>query len=183
MFKYSISKKIFSIKLPILLATFTLAMLPLNHALSNETRTDEPEKKVWTPPKANKIPATRSSVVYFESNSYALSKDALKTLKKLDADDWRISKVELYGYADAMGSESYNVKLSKRRAHEVKAQLKAMQNFKEVKQWSYRFVGESNPEKSNESEWGRSRNRRVEVKVYYSPPNSQGNRNKNVAQQ
>jgi len=73
--------------------------------------------------------------------------------------------VQVAGYTDSSGNAEYNQELSDKRAEEVVQYLQ-----QECKVPLYRVLapegmGESNPSGSNESQQGKSQNRRVEVKV------------------
>ncbi len=65
--------------------------------------------------------------VYFDFNKSTLTPKGKATLNKLLATikDKKIHEVVIAGYADSIGSDSYNLRLSDKRAHTVKAYLKA----------------------------------------------------------
>ena len=68
---------------------------------------------------------------------------------------------ELKGYTDSIGSESYNQKLSQRRADAVRdAMIKKGAPADRVVAKGY---GESSPAASNATKEGRAENRRVEL--------------------
>jgi len=68
---------------------------------------------------------------------------------------------ELKGYADSIGSEAYNLKLSQRRADAVRnAMIKKGAPADRIVAKGY---GESNPIASNKTKEGRAQNRRVEM--------------------
>lgn len=72
-------------------------------------------------------------------------------------------RVSVTGHADAIGSDDYNQRLSERRAWsvgEALAQFGVSQRRIET-----RGMGEWEPIASNADEWGRARNRRVEISV------------------
>ncbi len=69
--------------------------------------------------------------------------------------------VILQGHTDNIGTESYNMKLSMRRANAVKAYLVDKGILK--RRFSLEGFGFSRPIATNETEWGRSQNRRVEI--------------------
>lgn len=71
--------------------------------------------------------------------------------------------VELGGHTDSLGSDEYNQRLSEKRAAAVKKYLGA-HGIATERMTSVGF-GESAPVDSNETEEGRERNRRVELKV------------------
>lgn len=72
-------------------------------------------------------------------------------------------KVELGGHTDGKGSDSYNAKLSDRRAKSVKDYLVAKGIAAD--RMSTKGYGESMPVATNETDEGRELNRRVELKV------------------
>ena len=69
--------------------------------------------------------------------------------------------IDIVGHADAIGSDYYNQRLSERRAHSVGAALMDFGVDYDRIETSGR--GEWEPIASNDSEWGRARNRRVEI--------------------
>jgi OOP family OmpA-OmpF porin len=72
-------------------------------------------------------------------------------------------KVDIAGYADARGPESYNLRLSERRAEAVREYLE--QAGVEPARMSARGYGESHPGASDTSANGLAQNRRVELRV------------------
>lgn len=72
-------------------------------------------------------------------------------------------RVELAGHTDSKGSDSYNQKLSDRRAASVSRFLIA--EGVPASQFVSKGYGESQPIDTNETDEGRARNRRVEFKV------------------
>lgn len=90
--------------------------------------------------------------------SYPILYDAAKTL--LRNTDLR---VEIQGYTDNIGSESYNQKLSQQRAEAVKAYLQS-KGVSENRLLARGF-GESNPVADNKTAEGRAMNRRIEFKI------------------
>jgi outer membrane protein OmpA-like peptidoglycan-associated protein len=73
------------------------------------------------------------------------------------------TNIEIIGHTDDKGSENYNLDLSERRASAVAAYLKG----KNVNtgRLSTRGMGESDPLVANDTEEGRSQNRRVEFVI------------------
>lgn len=71
------------------------------------------------------------------------------------------TKMVIAGHADAMGSENYNQQLSERRAAFVAGTMRGLANL------SFGVIGygETKPVADNETEEGRSKNRRVEIYV------------------
>src|SRR5690606_38971219 len=72
-------------------------------------------------------------------------------------------EIEVSGHTDATGPESYNQGLSRRRAQAVVTYLS--RNGINASRLKVTYFGESKPIDSNDTEEGRSRNRRVEFKI------------------
>jgi outer membrane protein OmpA-like peptidoglycan-associated protein len=71
--------------------------------------------------------------------------------------------VEVIGHADAIGPDDYNQALSERRARAVGGAL--MNSGVTYQRIGVRGMGEWEPIASNATEWGRARNRRVEIRI------------------
>jgi outer membrane protein OmpA-like peptidoglycan-associated protein len=72
-------------------------------------------------------------------------------------------EVSITGHADAIGSDEYNLRLSERRAWSVG---EALQQFGVPRgRIGATGLGEWEPIATNATEWGRARNRRVEISV------------------
>ena len=103
--------------------------------------------------------------VNFEVNSSRLTANAKVILKGV-ADSLTAQpgmKVEIGGHTDAQGSDSYNLKLSQRRAQSVMDFLVA--RGVDAGRLSAKGYGETQPVDTNETPEGRELNRRVEMKV------------------
>lgn len=76
--------------------------------------------------------------------------------------------VSVVGHADAIGSDDYNYRLSERRAYSVSEVLSQYG----VDHYRIRTLGmgEMSPIATNATEWGRARNRRVEISVRREAP-------------
>jgi outer membrane protein OmpA-like peptidoglycan-associated protein len=70
-------------------------------------------------------------------------------------------RIRIEGYADSMGSEQYNLALSRRRAQAVATEIRNG-GFRNIE---IKAMGESNPIASNDTDSGRAENRRVNVGV------------------
>jgi OOP family OmpA-OmpF porin len=68
-------------------------------------------------------------------------------------------RVEVAGHTDSRGNDSYNLKLSQRRAESVRDYLISMGI--ESSRLTARGYGESQPVATNSTEGGRAQNRRV----------------------
>src|SRR5690606_9884804 len=93
-----------------------------------------------------------------------LNADAIAALDELIAglkSDTRVSRVSVIGHTDSVGSESYNQKLSERRAASAKAHL--VSRGIPADQIDTRGEGELNPEYPNDTTESRQKNRRVDV--------------------
>lgn len=75
--------------------------------------------------------------------------------------------VEIIGHADALGSDGYNQDLSERRARAVGARL--IDDGVAFGRIGASGRGEWAPIASNADEWGRARNRRVEIRIQSKP--------------
>jgi outer membrane protein OmpA-like peptidoglycan-associated protein len=94
----------------------------------------------------------------FKAESYPILYDAAKTLLKHPD-----TKVTIEGYTDNIGSESYNKKLSQKRAEMVKDYL--VSKGIAASRLTAVGMGESNPVGDNKTADGRAMNRRIEFKV------------------
>lgn len=101
--------------------------------------------------------------VYFDNDSYTLSKRTMALLDSLaeKAGKWPEGSIVLKGYTDSVAAYEYNTALSQKRAERVMAYLisKGISPGRITTQW----YGESNPVQSNQTEKGRSGNRRVSL--------------------
>lgn len=105
-----------------------------------------------------------NSDVLFEFNRSDLTDAAREALEKVaaDIDAHAAGPVSITGYTDDVGTDSYNLDLSQRRADAVLAALKPL-----VKNTSITFTtagrGEQDPVADNGTDQGRAQNRRVTV--------------------
>jgi OOP family OmpA-OmpF porin len=104
--------------------------------------------------------------VFFEFNSDKILQgyygDLDKLGKVLTAPEYSVYRIQVEGYTDSVGSDSYNQRLSQRRAESVKRYL--VQRFPiPVDRLVVKGLGKSNPIASNDTPEGRDKNRRVEV--------------------
>jgi len=103
--------------------------------------------------------------LHFESNSFILNglslsklKRAVRILKKHDN-----FTVLIKGHADELGTDSYNLRLSRLRAEEVRNYL--IGHGVKAFRINLSAYGEQQPSSDNDSEKGRADNRRVELVV------------------
>jgi outer membrane protein OmpA-like peptidoglycan-associated protein len=106
-----------------------------------------------------------SSNVLFAFDKSNLSDDAKTNLTKLVKvlNSYPDTNIEVQGHTDSKGSESYNQKLSVRRANEVSAYLEG--NNIKTSRVNVKGFGESAPKYENNSDQNRSLNRRVEFLI------------------
>lgn len=109
---------------------------------------------------------TFDSGLLFETNSAELESatktnltDLAGTLKKYDD-----TNVLIEGHTDNTGADDYNQRLSERRAAAVESYLTAQ--GVEGSRVTTRGYGESQPVAENDTDMGRTANRRVEVAIY-----------------
>jgi outer membrane protein OmpA-like peptidoglycan-associated protein len=107
------------------------------------------------------------SGLLFEFDSDVIKGDARTNLDALAASLARYPQSDLMivGHTDAVGSDSYNLGLSRRRAGAASRYLRSQGVTRTIKSLG---VGEREPIADNESEDGQQQNRRVEVAIYAS---------------
>ena len=108
-----------------------------------------------------------STDIMFDFNKATLKPESKAALDKIgniliQAPDL---KIEIGGHTDAKGSDKYNLKLSDERAKAVHDYLK--KNFSQINPDNLvsKGYGESKPVASNDTDEGRTQNRRVEFKI------------------
>ncbi len=102
-----------------------------------------------------------TSDIYFYFDQFLLTKEAQYSIDRLveDIDPEQLALVVIEGYADQIGSDDYNQKLSEKRAEEVANYFKSKGLLK--LKVSYRGYGKTKSSSIN------SKNRRVDIVVYY----------------
>jgi OOP family OmpA-OmpF porin len=110
--------------------------------------------------------------VNFEFNKATLTAPAMSSLDEVGAAlvGQPSLRVEIAGYTDSIGKPGYNLALSKKRAASVKSYLvsKGVPASNLVSQG----YGEKSPVATNDTEEGRTENRRVEFSVLNKPANA-----------
>jgi outer membrane protein OmpA-like peptidoglycan-associated protein len=126
----------------------------------------QPETPVATKPKIE-VPTYPN--ITFEYKSFQLTPAAKKELDKLieALQKEQSFVVKFEGHADSTGDEAANQALSEKRANTAKKYLTS-KGVAEKRIQTQGF-GENNPVDTNETEEGRSNNRRVEIKVTANP--------------
>jgi OOP family OmpA-OmpF porin len=111
---------------------------------------------------------TEAVIMNFEDVNFDFDKAVLRPTADAKIDqavaymkEHNVDNFELRGYADSIGTEAYNLKLSQRRADAVRnAMIKKGAPAEHIVAKGY---GESNPIASNKTKEGRAQNRRVEM--------------------
>lgn len=114
------------------------------------------------------IQVTFESGLLFDFDSDVVRGSARSNLDELARSLERYDETNLLivGHTDAVGTDSYNMDLSERRASSAARYLRSRGVDREI---DTAGRGEREPVASNDSDSGRSRNRRVEVAIYASP--------------
>jgi len=114
------------------------------------------------------IQVTFASGLLFDFDSDVVRSEAATNLRNLAAslDKYPGSDLLIAGHTDSVGTDSYNLGLSQRRAESAASYL--VSNGVDRTRLRSRGLGETEPVAPNDSEAGRSKNRRVEVAIYAS---------------
>ncbi len=120
------------------------------------------KSQMKTERRANKT-ITKFSLVVFDFDSPEVSEHDKKILDKYVIPEIKFnSEVQIYGYSDKIGSESYNKKLALQRAENV---MKHIRSKREDIKYEVHGVGESVEIFDNDSPTGRQLSRTVQVYV------------------
>ena len=112
------------------------------------------------------IQVTFDSGMLFDFDSDVVRSEPRTNMRNLAAslDKYPGSDLLIAGHTDSVGTDAYNLALSERRANAAVAYL-AGQGVSRSRMRA-RGLGETEPVAPNETEAGRSRNRRVEVAIF-----------------
>jgi OOP family OmpA-OmpF porin len=123
---------------------------------------------------------TEERTVYFEFNKARIQPEEqhkLNSLAHILASDKTVESVSIVGYADRIGSASYNEKLSEKRAKAVESYLHH-HGYLNTSMAKVRWLGESEPVTHCPDKLSRKelisclqKDRRVEVEIHYYPEN------------
>ncbi|MBC7195681.1 MAG: OmpA family protein [Deferribacterales bacterium] len=104
--------------------------------------------------------------VLFDFNKFTLKPEAREALDVIAGviRENPSTTILIVGYTDNVGSEDYNLKLSLQRAQSVADYLMYCQNIDPDK-FKIEGKGEADPVANNDTEEGRAKNRRVEIKL------------------
>jgi outer membrane protein OmpA-like peptidoglycan-associated protein len=111
------------------------------------------------------IKITFDSGLLFDFNSAVLQPAGKQNLTELASilNKYEDTNILIEGHTDSVGTETYNLDLSRRRADGVAHQL-AMANV-DARRFTLMGYGEAQPIASNDTAAGRQQNRRVEVAI------------------
>jgi len=122
--------------------------------------------------------ALEQRTVYFNFNQASLTPDSqakLDTLSQVLRSDTQVTQANIVGYADRMGSPSYNESLSQKRAMAVRDYL-AAHGYVNAQVANTRWFGEQYPTTQCPTNLSRdaliaclAKDRRVEVEIDYRP--------------
>jgi len=122
-------------------------------------------------PGAEVIPAGEGIIVKFDSgilfgfDQSALTQNAMQNIDNLAAslNKYPNTDIMVIGHTDAVGSDAYNLKLSRERAEAVRAY--AILKGVDANRLKTVGKGESEPIASNDTDDGKAKNRRVEIVI------------------
>ena len=136
-----------------------------------EPKVKTPKEPKVKPEKPKEVPQDiqqtmiELSDALFAFDKFDLNDEAKALLDKVT--DWLKShpdlKVEIAGHTDSKGSDAYNQKLSENRAKAVYDYI--VNHGVDSSRLSYKGYGESQPIATNDTDEGRQKNRRVELKI------------------
>lgn len=120
-------------------------------------------------PVTEKGPVSRKYLVFFDFNKATLTPEAVEVLKQAasDAGSGQAVQLDVQGYTDRSGSDSYNNKLSAKRAATVKAELSRLGIS--GKMITTEAKGESNPLVPTADGVKEPQNRRAEITYVIQP--------------
>jgi outer membrane protein OmpA-like peptidoglycan-associated protein len=103
--------------------------------------------------------------LFFDFDKYVLRSESYPELNRIAEflEEQPSIKVEITGHTDNVGSDAYNLDLSKRRAEAVSSYL--MKKGVSKDRITTTFYGESRPKDTNDTKEGRQNNRRVEFTI------------------
>ncbi|OCH99360.1 flagellar protein MotY [Legionella jamestowniensis] len=113
--------------------------------------------------------SVKTSIIYFDSDNFELNDEAKVQLRKVAIyfrADHQVKKIKIAGYTDETGRKSYNNAVSEARAKAVANYLQSQGVSAE--RLAVTWYGIKNPVAPNDSEAGRTLNRRAVVKIIKS---------------
>lgn len=124
-----------------------------------------PNTPIGVPVNPDGCPKTINLNITFETDSYKVKEESLPKIEEFANFMKKYKKytAEIVGHTDNVGSETYNKKLSQKRAEEVKRLL--IERGVEASRLKAIGMGELDPIASNDTPEGRAKNRRVEARL------------------
>ena len=112
------------------------------------------------------IQVTFDSGILFDFDSSALRPEAKTNLRELanSLQEYNNTDVTIVGHTDSKGSDEYNYALSERRASSAASYLMSLGVARN--RITTFGKGETEPVASNDTDYGRQQNRRVEIAIY-----------------
>jgi OOP family OmpA-OmpF porin len=104
------------------------ALIGIRYSFGEKVHEEAQAATYVPPPAAAPAPAApRNYLVFFDFNKSDLTPDARGIVDKAatNAQSAHITQLEVTGYTDTVGSDAYNMRLSRRRAEAVSAELQA----------------------------------------------------------
>ncbi|NOY36659.1 MAG: OmpA family protein [Chlorobi bacterium] len=103
--------------------------------------------------------------IFFAFNSYKLKRESMVELEKLKTflKQYPDLHIEISGHTDWIGTNEYNLELSKQRSRAVYLYL--IKDGIEASRLTYVGYGETKPIQDNNTEEGRAANRRTEIRI------------------
>jgi outer membrane protein OmpA-like peptidoglycan-associated protein len=103
--------------------------------------------------------------ITFNTGSSAISANFYRVLNSVAKviNEYEKTYVDVYGHTDSVGDSAYNMRLSQQRADAVASYLKTRGVLSQ--RIMTKGMGENYPIASNDTAYGRSQNRRVEIKL------------------
>ncbi len=147
------------LKEPLNLATLDAKVISKSGTDELEKIKVDPVKNTRSKPQTEKLYAT--SDVYFYFDDFSLTQEARYNIDRLieDLDKDQLALIIIEGFADQIGTDDYNLRLSEKRAVEVADYFKS-KGYTNLK-IKYKGYGET------KNSFIYSRNRKVEIHVYY----------------
>jgi len=165
-----VAKALYPDLLPSYPAASTVINTSFVKAIANKsTVTSAPVVPAFTPSSESKeVVADRPWGISFQTGKSSFTPDALVVLNQLLATTQMAGglKIEVHGHTDSKGKAALNMKLSEQRALEVKKWLmqQAPAHYPDNR-ISVVAHGDTQPLDTNDTEAGRAKNRRVEIKL------------------
>jgi outer membrane protein OmpA-like peptidoglycan-associated protein len=115
--------------------------------------------------RGDQLVLTMPSGITFDFDRYDVQPQFRPTLDRIAEvlGEYPQTMIDIYGHTDSVGTDAYNMTLSENRARAVSDYL-SMRGVQRVRMGTLGY-GETQPVATNETEQGRSANRRVEIRI------------------